>query len=51
VRVLARLLLFIGTFYLLVVLAGHLKMPPQASSFMVIGFLAMLMSNRIVDGK
>ena len=50
-RVLARLLLFIGTFYVLVVLAGHFQVPPQASSFMVIGFLAMLVSNRIVDGK
>ena len=50
-RVLVKLLAYIGAFYVLIAVAGHLKVQPGVSQFMVIGFLAAFAAWRLIDGK
>ena len=50
-RTLARLLVFIGAFFALNVIAAHLRVPPTPSALMAIGFLSALVTWRLIDGK
>jgi len=50
-RTLARLLVYIGAFFALNVIAAHLQVPPTASAFMAIGFLAALVTWRLIVDK
>lgn len=50
-RALARLLMFIGAFYALTVVSMHLKVPPTPAAYMAVGFLAALITWRLIEGK
>ena len=50
-KLVAKLFIYIGAYFVLVVLAQILKMREQMTSNMVLGFLAALIAWRIVDGQ
>jgi hypothetical protein len=50
-RVLAKLLMFVGAYFVLALVSMVLKVPEQLSSHMAVGFLAALITWRLADGK
>lgn len=50
-RTLARLLMYVGAFYVITAVAAYLKVMPTPSGFMAIGFIAALVTWRLISDK